>query len=171
MNPSDLPNRMMHMPDGEYLLRALGPHDQQRLQDFFYSHDEDTIYHRYGHPLKVMGDDDARRLVSVDQSRDLALALFEVFGQKQTIHGVGRYCMNPDGETAEVAFVVRESKRRLGIAACLMTEMIRLARSRGLRGLWATVMPNNFPMIKALKKFGFQETSRDQDEVRLSLKF
>jgi len=168
---TDLPNRMMHLPDGEYLLRALAHTDRKNLQDFFYSHNEDTVYQRYGRPIRVMSDEDADHLVGVDQSRDLALALFEVFGQRQIIHAVGRYCLDPDGEHAEVAFVVRESKRRLGFTACLMMEMIRIARGRGLKGLWASVRPSNRPMRKALEKFGFQETTRDSDEVDYSLNF
>jgi RimJ/RimL family protein N-acetyltransferase len=166
----ELPNRMMHLPDGEYLLRSLTPQDWHRLQDFFYSHTEETIYQRYGHPLNVMSDQDAERMVSVDQTKDLALALLEVFGQNQTIHAVGRYCLDPDGTRAEVAFVVRESKRQLGCSACLMQEMIRIARHRELSALWASVLPRNLPMLKCLAKFGFCEISRDQDGIELELK-
>ncbi len=167
---AELPNRMMHLPDGEYLLRTLNPNDSHRLQDFFYSHSEETIYQRYGHPVKVMSDADAHKLVSVDQTRDFALGLFEVFGQKQIIHAVGRYCLDPDGTRAEVAFVVRESKRQLGCSTCLMQEMIRTARQRGLTALWASVLPRNQPMLKVLDKFGFSETCRDQDSIELELK-
>lgn len=168
--PPETTHKIMHLPDGHYLLRPLCPDDQKRLQDFFYSHNEDTIYQRYGHPVKVMSDEDAYRLVSVDQTKDHALAMLEVRGDQQIIHAVGRYCLDPDGTGAEVAFVVRESKRQLGCTTCLMQELIRTARERGLDRLWATIQPRNLPMHKVLQKFGFQETMRDQDEIRFELK-
>lgn len=166
----DLPERRMHLPDGIYLLRALHPGDRNNLQNFFYSHTEETVYQRYGHPVKVMSDEDADRLVGVDQSRDLALALFDSSGDSSVIHAVGRYCLDANGKSAEVAFVVRESKRQLGFTTCLMTEMIRIAKARKLASLWASVQPANQPMRKALRKFGFQEIERDNDEITFELK-
>jgi len=161
---------MMHLPDGEYLLRPLRPTDRRNLQDFFYSHTADTVYQRYGHPVKVMTDEDADRLVGVDQSRNLALALIEMFGRKPSIHAVGRYWLDPGGQSAEVAFVVRESKRQLGFTTCLMQEMIRVAKNRNLTRLWASVLPANRPMRKALKKFAFREIEKDNDEITFELK-
>lgn len=166
----NLPNRVMHLPDGEYQLRTLGPNDRRNLQDFFKSHTAETVYQRYGHPVKVMTDDDADRLVGVDQSRDLALTLIEIKDNKDIIHAVGRYCLNPVGKSAEVAFVVRESKRQLGFTTCLMQEMIRVAKDRKLFSLWASVLPSNHPMRKALEKFAFREIERDNDEIIFELK-
>jgi len=163
-------DRMMHLPDGEYLLRRLTPDDWHRLQEFFYSHTEKTVYQRYGHPIKVMSEHDARKLVSVDQSRDYALALLEVHKQQQIIHAVGRYCMDTKGQKAEMAFVVRESKRQLGCTTCLMQELIRTARQRKLQALWAMVHPDNLPMRKVLQKFCFQKVTHHQDEIILELK-
>jgi len=164
-------NKMMHLPDGEYLMRALNPEDQKRLQDFFYSHTEETIYQRYGHPVKVMSDEDALKLVSVDQSKDFALALLECSGEQQTIHAVGRFCLNPDGSRAEVAFVVRESKRQMGCTTCLMQRLIQTARQRHLNALWASVQRGNQPMRKVLDKFGFREIDRDHESIELELTF
>ncbi|MGF1678746.1 MAG: GNAT family N-acetyltransferase [Candidatus Methylacidiphilales bacterium] len=155
----------MFFSGSPYVLRALNPNDADTLQHFFYSHDEDTIYQRYGHPLKVMTDQDALRLVSVDQSCDLALGLFEVGSDGEILNAVGRYCLDRSGLRAEAAFVVRENKRRQGLASCLLNELIQIARARGLQALWASVLIGNIPMIRGLKKFGFRETYRDNDGI------
>ncbi|MEM1156834.1 MAG: GNAT family N-acetyltransferase [Verrucomicrobiota bacterium] len=162
-------NRMMHLPDGEYLLRSLQPGDLHHLQEFFYSHSQDTIYQRYGHPVRVMSEADAEKLVAVNQTQDCALALLEVREKQTVIHAVGRYCLDPDNHHAELAFVVRESKRQLGCTTCLMQELIRTARERKLKALWAEALASNLPMRKVLDKFGFQLISRDHGRVKFEL--
>jgi hypothetical protein len=62
----------------------------------------------------------AYELVSVDQNRDLALAVFERDGPDDLIHAVGRYYLDKNGRSAEMAFVVGESKRRVGMARTLL---------------------------------------------------
>jgi len=139
-----------------YLLRALHESDLERLQAFFYSHSSDTIQLRYGHAVTQMTQERARDLVGVDQSRDLALAILEVQGEEQTIHAVGRYCLDPDGRSAEVAFVVRETKRHLGMGTTLFGALRDVARERGLTCIWGRVRRDNTPMLALFRRAGGQ---------------
>ena len=88
---------------------------------------------RYGYAVSRMTRERAYDLVNVNQSRDLALGIFEVQGPRQIIHAVGRYYLDADGRGAEVAFVVRETRRRFGMGSVLMDALIAVARNRGLR--------------------------------------
>jgi GNAT superfamily N-acetyltransferase len=135
-------------------LRSLGPDDAARLQDFFYSHNFDTIQMRYGHAVTRMTSERAIDLVSVDQSRDVAIAIFETDDARQIIHAVGRYYLDPDGRSAEVAFVVRESKRRSGLGTLLLQTLVDVARARGLDTLWGRVRRDNLPMLALFRRFG-----------------
>lgn len=137
-----------------FSLRPLHPSDERRLQEFFYSHTPETIVQRYGHPVKRMGRQRAYELVSVDQRKDLALAIFEPQGPRQVIHAVGRYFLDAGGETAELAFVVGEDVRRHGFASRLLDAMVGVARRRGLKGLWAVVLADNQPMLSLFRKAG-----------------
>lgn len=137
-----------------FTLRPLHPSDERRLQEFFYSHTPETIVQRYGHPVKRMGRLRAHELVSVDQRKDLALAVFEVQGPRQVIHGVGRFFLDEGGETAEIAFVVGETVRRRGFASRLLDAMVDVGRKRGLRGMWALVMADNQAMLSLFRKSG-----------------
>lgn len=139
-----------------YVLRALRVSDLERLQAFFYSHSSDTILLRYGHAVTQMTQERARDLVGVDQSRDLALAIFEVRGEDQIIHAVGRYCLDRDGRSAEVAFVVRETKRHLGMGKTLFAALRDVARERGLTHLWGRVRRDNAPMLALFHREGGQ---------------
>jgi GNAT superfamily N-acetyltransferase len=153
-----------------YSVRPLTPADAERLQEFFYSHTLETIQLRYGHAVARMTRERAIDLVSVDQSRDLALCVVEHDGPRENIHAVGRYYLDPDGTAGESAFVVRESCRRRGFATRLMTAMVDVARRRGLVALWGYVRRDNLPMLALFRKFGGEparDTTAPEAELRM----
>ncbi|MCC5805354.1 MAG: GNAT family N-acetyltransferase [Opitutales bacterium] len=156
--------------ESDYILRPLNPSDDRRLQEFFYSHTEETIIRRYGFTVTRMSRERAFELVGVDQNRDLALAVIELHGPRQIIHAVGRYYLDRDGKSAEMAFVVSEQKRRLGMTRHLLERMIEIASSRGLKSLWAQVDRSNTPMLALFRKFEIREKpGEDAGSIRVEL--
>lgn len=147
--------------DREYILRPLSGADDRRLQEFFYSHTEETIVRRYGFTVTRMSRERAFELVGIDQNQDLALAIVELQGPRQVIHAVGRYYLDPDGKGGEMAFVVSESKRRLGMARTLLQRMLEIAHERGLSHLWAQVDRDNAPMLGLFRDMGAEEKEGD----------
>lgn len=162
--------RIQLRDDREYILRPLGPADDRRLQEFFYSHTEETIIRRYGFTITHMSRERAFELVGIDQNRDLALAVVELQGPRQVIHAVGRYYLDPDRKGAEMAFVVAENKRRLGMARTLLERMIEVGLKRGLQFLWAQVDRDNAPMLSLFRDYGAIESQgEDLHTVRIDL--
>ncbi len=164
--------RTIRLRDGrEYVLRALTPDDVDRLHAFFHTHTDETIYQRYGHIFRNMSHARALRLVSVDQERDLALAFFErEAGCEEVIHAIGRYYLDDDGRGAEIAFVVRETKRRLGMCRELLGAMVEAARTRGVKRLWALVLVTNTEMLGLLERVGARQALKpDGSQVEVSL--
>lgn len=154
----------------DYILRPLGAADDRRLQEFFYSHTEETIVRRYGFTITRMSRERAFELVGVDQNRDLALAIVELQGPRQVIHAVGRYYLDPDGRGAEMAFVVSESKRRLGMARTLLERMLEIAHKRGLGHLWAQVDRDNTPMMALFREFdAVEKEGEDLHTIRVDI--
>jgi len=150
-------DRAVTLRDGViYRLRFLHTGDVGCLQDFFYTHTPDTIHSRYGYMLKEMTPQRALELVGVDQERDPALGIFSGPPDKEFLHAVGRYCLDSDGRSAELAFVVGENKRGLGMATVLLQELTKLASDHGLRKLWASVAPENVPMLSIFRKHHFR---------------
>ncbi|MCC5835814.1 MAG: GNAT family N-acetyltransferase [Opitutales bacterium] len=145
----------------DYILRPLNPADDRRLQEFFYSHTEETIVRRYGFTVTRMSRERAFELVCVDQSKDLALGIFELQGPRQVIRAVGRYYLDADGKAGEMAFVVGENRRRVGMARTLVEAMIQVAQSRGLAKLWAQVDRDNLPMLKLFRSLEAEEETGD----------
>ncbi len=154
--------RRVELPDGnEYILRPLGPADDRRLQEFFYSHTEETIVRRYGFTVTRMSRKRAFELVGVDQNRDLAMAVIELQGPRQVIHAVGRYYLDRDGKSAEMAFVVSEMKRRLGMARLLLERLMEVGKKRGLERLWAQVDRDNAAMLGLFRQYQAKEGPGD----------
>lgn len=138
-----------------HLLRPLGPADEGRLISFFNSHTGETIRQRYGYQISEMTPERARRLVGVDQSRDVALGVFERAPDgEEVLHAVGRYLLDANGKSAEMAFVVRESKRGLGICTILLRTLLYVARTRGMNFLGAQVQADNAPMLAIFRRHG-----------------
>lgn len=136
---------------GRFQLRPLHPSDMTALQDFFYSHDEETVRLRYGHRRDRMSEESAYKLVSVDPKKDLALGLFD---RKRELRAIGRFYLDEGGASAEVAFVVHQLTRRVGMANVLLGELAEVAAERGIKTFWASVLPENHAMAKLFLKAG-----------------
>jgi len=155
-----------------YVMRPLQPSDERRLQDFFYSHTQETIQARYGYMLNRMSRERAYELVNVDQTRDLALAVLEVQGPREVIDAVGRYYLDADGKCAEVAFVTRETMRYRGMARALFERMRTIAAKRGLVALRAQVQIENEAMLGLFRSYPHELSAIDGAsavEVRMPL--
>jgi len=131
---------------GRFLFRPLHPSDMRTLQEFFYSHDEETIRLRYGYQRDRMSGESAYKLAAVDQTRDVALGIFTERHGRQQLRAIGRYYLDGDGQHAEVAFVVHEATRQAGMAGFLLGELAVVAQRRGIGEFWANVLPNNIAM-------------------------
>ncbi|NWK57615.1 GNAT family N-acetyltransferase [Verrucomicrobiaceae bacterium N1E253] len=165
-------SRKVSFKGREFTFRPLHPSDTRSLQQFFYSHTEETVNMRYGHHKDRMSDEAAYKLSSVDQSVDLAFALFEEKGQRQEIEAIGRFYQDPSGKSAEVAFMVGEKVRRLGMSKFLLGELAMVAQKRGLKTFWASVLKRNKPMAALFLKYGAEREAyfgEDSDEYTMSV--
>jgi RimJ/RimL family protein N-acetyltransferase len=136
-------------------VRPLRAGDEPRLQEFFQSHTPDTIYERYGCLVSTMTAERASALVNVDQARDCALGIFAPAPGGEVLLAVGRYCLDTSGGAAELAFVVRENMRGLGMGTTLLRLLTQTARDRGLARLWAQTNNHNADMLGIFRRAGF----------------
>lgn len=94
-------------------------------------------------------------LVSVDYSRDMALAATAMLGG-ETLIGVARYVLDKNNESAEFAIVVADSWHGRGIGRRLLAKLIEIARRRGLKHLYGDILATNRPMLELARKLGFR---------------
>jgi acyl-CoA hydrolase/RimJ/RimL family protein N-acetyltransferase len=147
-------------------LRPLHPSDMRVLQEFFYSHDEETIRLRYGYLRDKMTGESAFKLAAVDQAKDLALGIFTEQKGRQELRAIGRYYLDSDGLSAEVAFVVHEESRHMGMAGFLLGELATVAKTRGVREFWASVMADNRAMAALFLTVGAKQDTSGSDGER-----
>ncbi len=138
----------------ELAIRPLRATDERLLQEFFYSHDEETIYLRYFTPKRALSHEEAAALCCVDYDQTMALGVFEVDGPGETLVAVGRYMRDPGRPLAETAFIVHERFRRRGIALYLRRMLERYAAAHGIEGFCAEILPQNFGMIATHRRLG-----------------
>jgi RimJ/RimL family protein N-acetyltransferase len=125
---------------------------------------------RYNQHLTQMTREKSCNLVSVNQHKDLALCFTKKSYLGESIQAVARYYYIEATNSAEVAFVIKESLRGRGMARTLLSEMIAVAKKRSLTNLVACVRRDNAPMLKVFEKSGFiRLPSDDFDEVHLKL--
>ncbi len=147
----EVESKMIDFKVGRFQLRPLHPSDMTVLQDFFYSHDEETVRMRYGHHREAMSGESAYKLAAVEAGKDLALGIFDRNGE---LRAIGRFYLDKGGETAEVAFVVHEATRRAGMANVLLGELAVVAAERGVKTFWASVLQQNRPMAALFEQAG-----------------
>jgi RimJ/RimL family protein N-acetyltransferase len=147
-------SRSVVLKDGRrYVMRPIRASDEQRLQSFFYTHDEETIQRRYGYAVTRMSPQRAFESACVDQNKDLALALLDMDQDRPAIRAVGRYYLDKKGKAAEMAIVVDQRCRRLGMARVMLDEMIAAGALRGIKKLWAQVDRDNIPMLRLFQQY------------------
>ena len=159
MSPPDptapLPPRTVVTRDGmSRRLRPLGPGDEAAVVTFFHALSPQTIQARYGYLIRDMTPDRAHRLVDLDPAREVALGIFEAGPKGEELCAMGRLVVAPDGHSAECAFLVRDDRRRLGLASRLLRFLRVLARRRRLDRLFAQVRRENRAMLGVFRRVG-----------------
>jgi len=175
-SPSSVPElgpvemKRFNFADINYILRPLAPADERKLQEFFYSHNKETLMMRYNHHITQMTREKSCNLVSVNQHTDLALCFTQKDSLGESIQAVARYYFIESINSGEVAFVIKESLRGRGMASTLLGEIITIAKIRKLDSLVACVRRDNGSMLKVFERSGFiRQPSEDFDEISLRL--
>jgi len=149
--------------------RALRPSDERALRDFFYSHSDETIYLRYGTPLKHLSAQQIQHFVSVDYDQRMAIGAFlprsedTAPGDEDFLVGVGRYDLDRTTNFAECAFTVHDDFQDQGIGGRLLRMLVRYAAGRNIDGFDAQVLARNSRMLHVFRKWCSPLTTRIED--------
>ncbi|MEY4949317.1 MAG: hypothetical protein RL698_1528 [Pseudomonadota bacterium] len=151
--------------------RPLRPTDERALRDFFYSHSDETVYLRYGTPLKHLSARQIQHFVSVDYEERMAIGAFlprtedTAPGDEDVLIGVGRYDLDRTTNFAECAFTIHDDFQNQGIGSRLLRKLIRFAAARNIEGFTAQVLARNSRMLRVFQKWCSPLTTRISDGV------
>ncbi|MFI3179504.1 MAG: GNAT family N-acetyltransferase, partial [Methylococcaceae bacterium] len=109
------------------------------------------------------------RFTQIDYDREMAFVAVTEDENMPCEIGVGRYVMNPDGNSAEFALVVTDDCQRLGIGFRLLKALIQAAKTKGILFFEGEVLVVNKPMLSLVKKLGFtiESITHDKEVVRV----
>ena len=152
--------------DHELMIRPIRADDERKLQEFFYSHEPETIYQRYFHMKTELGHEEAAMACSVDYHNRMAFGVFERFEREaERIVAVGRYDLNHRTNMATCNFVVHENFRGLGIGSYLVGKIIDYAKSQGITGMLSEFLPTNKDAMQIHKRLGHQVEWNEEDQI------
>lgn len=156
------------LADGtDVVIRPIRPEDVWLVQDFVRNLSEESRYFRFMKSVEQLSETLLVRLTQIDYSREMALIAVRTENDKEVELGVTRYAINPDGESCEFALVVADNMRGTGLGHKLMTTIINIARSKGLKRIEGEVLKNNSSMLKLMKRLGFEaKTSEDDSNIK-----
>lgn len=165
-------------PDGPITIqfRLIRPDDADRIKDLFYDLSEESIYFRFLTPLKSLRRQTLQDFYAVDQDRDISLvAVVRTNDESETerIIGAGRYLLNRSTNQAEFALLVQDEYQNRGIGSFLLSQLMRIAKSKGVDAFIAYVHPSNRKMISFIHKTGKVVESKlsiQNDEYIFTLK-
>jgi RimJ/RimL family protein N-acetyltransferase len=159
-----------HLRDGRPIeIRALRPGDRDEMLVAIGRTSTQSIQRRFFAPKKGFSEREMAFFLDIDFENHVALVAQIDEDGRRAIAGGGRYIVVKPGQ-AEIAFVVVDAYQGQGIGTILMRHLAVLARDAGLKELIAEVLPENAPMLKVFKKFGFrQDTKHIAQIVHLAL--
>ena len=161
--PEDLEATMVTKDGVELLVRPIKPTDEEMLSDMFYDLSDQTIINRFFSMLKSMPHRRLQQFCCIDYEGEMSLVAVAGEGPRQKIVGVGSYHLNPATHRAEIAFLVADAWQGKGIGTHLMQSLVKIAKSKNIKGFTAEVMRDNVAMIALMHKSGVPPKSTPVD--------
>jgi len=143
------------------ILRPIRPEDEPLEKELFHYLSEKTIYFRFFGYLPQLTHDMLARFTQIDYDRELAIvAEIEQNGKKRLI-GVVRLIADAWNEKAEYAIVVADDFQGQGIGNTLTNYIFEIAKERGIRKIYASVLTSNDRMLHMFDRRGFKKRKED----------
>jgi len=163
--PEEL-ERYETLRDGtEIFFRPIRPSDEPALSEMLYSLSEQSIQKRYMTRTKAFPHRDIQRLTNIDYKNELAIVGVVPGVSGEEIVAIGQYFLDPKTKAAEVAFVVQDEWQRKGMGTFLLDYLTKIARQRGVKRFYATVLPDNKPMLSIFYNSGYKVKTEFDGQV------
>jgi len=142
-------------------LRPIRPEDEPLEQELFHYLSEKTIYFRFFGYLPQLTHDMLARFTQIDYDRELAIVAEIEQDDKRRLIGVVRLIADAWNEKAEYAIVVADDYQGQGIGNMLTNYIFEIAKERGVRKIYASVLADNDRMLHMFERRGFTKRKED----------
>ena len=151
----------------EVLLRPIKAEDEDRFNELIMSLSAESRRFRFFSIVKEMPHERLAQYCNLDYDRQVAI-IAELQDNKQII-GAGRVIAEPNGKNGEFAVIVADKWQRLGLGSKLMDYIVDAAKDMRLKEISASILPDNYRMIRLSEKKGFKIEKLDEETVKASL--
>ncbi len=154
------------LKDGsEILVRPIRPDDERFYNRFMELLTPEDVRLRLFLPVREFSHSFLARMTQIDYAREMAfIALRPLADGSEEMLGVARFFADPDYEKGEYAAIVRSDFQGQGLGWALMLQLIRYAKSEGLKVLHGSVLRENTHMLQMCRELGF-DVERDPDDA------
>ena len=137
------------------VVRPIRPEDAGIEREFVKQLSPEAKYFRFMSTIRELSPQMLARFTQIDYDREMALIAVTAKDGREEEVGVARYITNPDGTSCEFAIVVDDEWQKYGLGRQLMTQLIEVARSRGLATMSGDILTDNQPMLALAASLGF----------------
>ena len=147
----------------EVLLRPIRPEDEPleaKMLDFL---SKQTLYYRFLGYIPTITHDFLSRFTQIDYDREMAIIAEiedETDGERKMI-GVVRIVADAWGENAEYAIVIADPWQRKGLGVIMTDFILEIAKEKGIKKIYGSVLATNKGMLKLFERFGFDTKKED----------
>ncbi|HTX86630.1 MAG TPA: bifunctional acetate--CoA ligase family protein/GNAT family N-acetyltransferase [Candidatus Nanoarchaeia archaeon] len=149
---------MVKSPKGKstkVFVRPLRPEDEELVAGFFRHLTPASQKDRYLQVIKKIDHEFLLRFTQNDYDREIGLEAEIDTGKKPQMVGAVRLICDPYNENAKLSVVLIDSWQGKGLGSQLVDHMLSIAKSRGIKKVWAEFFPTNKRIIKILEKRNF----------------
>lgn len=159
--------------DGHHItFRPVKLTDERILQEHYYGLDKVDVVSRFFHEKTSFVHKQIERTFVIDYLKDLTIVAVEGPPGFEKILAVGEYYLDPESETAEIAFSVVKDWQGKGISSIVIQKLAEAAKQNGIKGLTAYTARDNKRMIKLFHSLDYQvKTSAQGEMVHLAALF
>ena len=136
-------------------IRPVKPTDERMIQELHYSLDEKDRYLRFFTPMKDFRHKKIQPMVNIDYSTDMILVGEYSEKGEERIVAMGAFFKTPQPSVAELAFVVHEEWRGLGITKFLLDYLVKIGKELNYRTFIGSILLENKPMLHIINNSGY----------------
>lgn len=147
----------------EIVIRPIRPEDEPMEEEMFSKFSRQTQYYRFFGYIGDVTHETLVRYTQIDYDRELALIAEITDKGKKIMGGVVRLVADTKNESAEFAIVVADDWQGLGLGNEFTNLILTIAKEKGIKRIYATVLQANTTMLHMFRKRKFNIKNLDYE--------
>lgn len=147
----------------DVIIRPIKPEDEPMEEEMFSNFSRQTQYYRFFGYIGDVTHETLIRYTQIDYDRELALIAEIEENGKKMMAGVVRLVADTNMESAEFAIVVADNWQSLGLGNKFTNLILDIAKKKGLKRVYATVLQANTTMLHMFRKRKFKIKNLDYE--------